>query len=174
MCRKIIYLFLFVTFVFSPVAMAADIAFYVGHWNVDGWYSEQQFTDVATIIAQTGYLFSDIQQFDDTQLTQFGTWVDARTNNGRMDIIWLNGCMPSVLYPYNTVDGSRAELWLDGGNMIINVGDWFGYVTYETGARQDPANGPAAAANILDLDASIITGSAQGAMVLILLLFTTQ
>jgi len=74
-----------------------------------------------------------------------------------MDIIWLNGCMPSSLYPYpnKEPDGSVAERWLDGGNMFINVGDWFAYVSYECGARCSE-NGSSGAANILDLSSGII------------------
>ncbi len=148
---------LIIALAFSTVATAADIAFYIGQWNTDGWYSEQQFTDVETIIAQTGHLFRDVQQFDDDQFEAFGAWVDENTDDGELDIIWLNGCLPSVLYPYPNleVDGSRIEEWLDGGNMVINVGDWFAYVSYETGSRE-PTNGEAGAANILDLSSGII------------------
>ncbi|MHC4191928.1 MAG: LamG-like jellyroll fold domain-containing protein [Planctomycetota bacterium] len=149
-----------VAFAFSTMAMASDIAFYVGQWNTDGWYDASQFKDVDTIIAQTGRLFRDIQQFDDTQLNQFGAWVDENTNDGEMDIIWLNGCIPSVLYPFPNLepDGSRAENWLDGGNMMINVGDWFGYVSYESGVRES-TNGSSGAANILDLSSGIIVSA---------------
>jgi len=140
-----------VAFAFCPMVMASDIAFYVGGYDL-GWYGDEQFGHVETIIAETGHLFKDIQQFDDTQFDVFGAWVDERTNDGTMDIIWLNGYLPSVLYPYVNLepDGSRAEEWLDGGNMIINVGDWFAYVSYETGSRQPP-NGPMGVVNILDL-----------------------
>ncbi len=162
MCKKMknIVLVFVVAFAFCSMAMASDIAFYVGQWNVDGWYDESQFEHVETIIAETGQLFKDIQQFDDTQFDEFGAWVDKNTNDGEMDIIWLNGCMPSVFYPYVNLepDGSRAEEWLDGGNMIINVGDWFAYVSYENGIRE-PSNGPDGAANILDLSSGIIVSA---------------
>jgi hypothetical protein len=146
-----------VALAFCSKAMASDIAFYIGQWNSDGWYDASQFDDVDTIIAETGYLFKDIKQFDDARLDEFGAWVDENTNDGEMDIIWLNGCMPSVLYPFPNLqrDGSRAEQWLDDGNMIINVGDWFAFVSYETGYRL-PQNGDAGAANILDLPYWII------------------
>ncbi len=168
MCRKFFLLtsFLLVfVFAFSTMAMASDIAFYVGQWNTDDWYDETQFADVETIIAETGHLFNDIQQFDDTQFDEFGAWVDENTNDGEMDIIWLNGCTPSVLYPNpnEQPDGSRAEEWLDGGNMIINVGDWFAYCTYEGGPRGGEGrggdNGGDGAANILDLTSGIIFGA---------------
>jgi hypothetical protein len=163
MCKKLIYLTFF--FAFCPMAMAYDIAFYVGAPN-PGWYVQtQQMADVATIIARTGHMFKDIQQFDDSQLAAFGAWVDKNTNDGEVDIIWLNGCMPSVLYPLANAspDGSRAEKWLDGGNMIINVGDWFAYCTYEGGNRGGPGaaadNTGTGAANILDLSDGIIVGA---------------
>ena len=146
----------------STTAIAADIAFYVGAPNVDGWYDVTTMNaDVATIIDQTSALFDDIQQFDDTQFAEFGAWVDKNTDDGELDIIWLNGCMPSVLYTLGNADpdGSRAENWLDGGNMFINVGDWFGYCSYEGGPRQSPENGSTGAANILDLSSGIIVSA---------------
>ena len=158
--RNIVFVFV-VAFVFCTTAMASDIAFYVGAPNVDGWYDvDSQFADVETIIAETGSLFNDIQQFDDDQYDEFGAWIEERTNDGKMDILWLNGCMPSVLYPFPNLepDGSLVEEWLDGGNMIINVGDWFGYVSYEGGSR-NADNGPSGAANILDLSSGIIVSA---------------
>jgi hypothetical protein len=153
--KTIVFVFV-VAFAFCTMAMASDIAFYVGQWNTDGWYGPEQFEDVETIIAETGHLFEDIQQFDDDQLDEFGAWVDENTDDGEMDIIWLNGCMPSVLYPNpnRKPDGSRAEEWLDGGDMIINLGDLFAAVTFEGGYRRAD-NGPSGAANILDLSSGI-------------------
>ncbi|HID55289.1 TPA: hypothetical protein EYP37_02080, partial [Candidatus Poribacteria bacterium] len=140
------------------ISYASDIAFYVGQWNTDGWYDASQFDDVKTIINETGRLFREIKQFDDDQLDEFKAWAEENIDDGELDIIWLNGCMPSALYPFpnKEPDGSVAERWLDGGNMFINVGDWFAYVSYETGARC-PENGRMGAANILDLDPGIIT-----------------
>jgi hypothetical protein len=164
--RNLIFVFV-VAFAFCSTAMANDIAFYVGQWNTDGWYDATQFDDVDTIIAETGHLFADIQQFndDDLQFTDFAAWIDKNTGDGEMDIIWLNGCMPSVLYPNpnEQPDGSRAEEWLDGGNMIINVGDWFAYCTYEGGPRGGEGrggdSGGSGAANILDLSSGIIVSA---------------
>lgn len=149
------------------MAMASDIAFYVGQFNTDGWYDESQFEDVETIIAETGHLFGDIQQFndDDLEFAEFNAWVEERIDDGKMDIIWLNGCTPSCLYPNPNLepDDSRIERWLDGGNMIINVGDWFGYCTYEGGPRggegRSGDNGGNGAANILDLSSGIIVSA---------------
>jgi len=159
---KYLVLLFVVAFAFSSMAMASDIAFYVGAPNVDGWYDVTAMTaDVETIIAEVGGLFKDVSQFDDNQFDEFGAWVDENTNDGQMDILWLNGCMPSCLYVLGNSepDGSRAEEWLDGGNMIINVGDWFAYCSYEGGPRQSPENGGTGAANILDLSAGIIVSA---------------
>lgn len=150
----------------GPRAWGYDIAFYVGAPNVDGWYTvAAQTKDVDTIVAKTGHLFKDVQRFDDARLKEFGDWVDRNMNDGEMDIIWLNGCTPSVLYQFPNVNpnGSRAERWLEGGNMIINVGDWFAYCSYEGGTRQAD-NGGAGAANILNLSSAIIAGGGQGLM----------
>jgi len=147
---------------FCSMAMGADIAFYVGAPNVDGWYTVAEMNkNVATIIEMTGRLFNDVQQFNDSQFTDFAAWVTKNTDDGEMDILWLNGCMPSVLYALGNTqaDGSLAEKWLDGGNMIINVGDWFGYCSYEGGARKSPENGANGAANILDLSSGIIVSA---------------
>ena len=139
------------------VAYAVDIAFYIGQWNTDGWYDASQFDDVKKIIAQTGDKFKDIQEFEDKQLQDLGAWTKANMADGELDIIWLNGCMPGVLYPFvnKEPDGSLAEQWLDNGNMFINVGDWFAYVSYECGGRC-AENASAGAANILDLAPGII------------------
>ena len=144
--------------IFCAYVYASDIAFYVGYWNNEGWYDATQFDDVEAIIDGTQGLFNDIQQFDDDQLNEFGEWAEANVDDGDLDIIWLNGCMPSVLYPYPNLepDGSLAERWLDGGNMFINLGDWFAYVSYECNGARCTENGPTGAANILDLSSSVI------------------
>jgi len=141
-------------------AYASDIAFYVGAWNTDGWYDATQFDDVETIINETGTLFKEVKKFEDEQMDEFGAWAEANMDDDELDIIWLNGCMPSCLYPFPNMepDGSIAERWLDGGNMIINVGDWFAYVSYECGARCSE-NGGSGAANILDLSSGIISSA---------------
>jgi hypothetical protein len=145
----------------STVVVASDMALYVGAPNVDGWYSVAGVTkDAATIVDRTGHLFKDVQKFGDNDFAAFGEWVDKNTDDGELDIIWLNGCVPSVLYPFPNLqpDGSRIEKWLDGGNMIINVGDWFAYCSYEGGSRRAD-NGANGAANILDLSAGIIVSA---------------
>jgi hypothetical protein len=139
-------------------AYAADIAFYVGEPNVDGWYTAAAMReDVETIKNGTADMFQSVSEFDDNQLDDFAEWAEARIDDGKLDVIWLNGCVPSTLYPFPNLepDDSVIERWLEGGNMIINVGDWFGYVSYEGGGRKTE-NGPSGAANILNLSSAII------------------
>jgi hypothetical protein len=160
--KKTVLALLGMTLALGATAGASDIGFYVGTPNFDGWYSVAEMNkNVETIISKAGYLFKDIQKFDDTQLTSLADWVKANTNDGEMDILWLNGCVPSTLYAVGNTqaEGSVIELFLDAGNMIINVGDWFGYVTYETGARSGTENGGTGAANILDLSSGIIVSA---------------
>ena len=147
---------------FAATAMASDIAFYVGTPNFDGWYTADEMNaNVETIIAQTGHLFKEVQKFDDTQLAELADWAVANAEDGEFDILWLNGCVPSSLYTLGNTqpEGSAIETFLDGGNMIINVGDWFGYCSYEGGSRNSPENGGTGAANILDLAAGIVVSA---------------
>jgi len=151
---------LFFSFLLVPCicAHASDMALYVGHPNTDEWYDElTMLEDASNIVNTLKHLFREIRKFNDDQLEEFKAWARANMSDGELDIIWLNGCMPSVLYPNPNVkpDCSLAEEWLDNGNMFINVGDWFGYCTYETGER-GAENGPEGAANILDLPAEVI------------------
>lgn len=139
-------------------AYSTDIAFYAGEPNIDGWYTVAEMEEnIATIKAEVGNMFQNVSEFGDDKLDELAKWAEARTKDGKLDIIWLNGCVPSSLYPFpnQKPDGSVIENWLDGGNMIINVGDWFGYVSYEGGGRK-AENGSTGAANILDLAAGII------------------
>jgi len=120
--------------------------------------------DVENIIQNTGALFKDVQKFADENLDGLGKWADANMGDGELDIIWINGSTPSTLYPLENKkpDGSRAEKWLDDGNMIINVADYFSWGNFETGEKV--RNKDVAAANILDLPEDIIVGADDSVM----------
>ena len=138
---------------------ASDMALYTGHPNPE-WYAEAtMLEDVEKIIDGVKENFKEIKSFDDEALNDLKAWAEANMDDGELDIIWLNGCMPSVLYPNpnKEPDGSLAEEWLNHGNMFINVADWFGYCTYETGQR-GIENGVAGAENILNLPGIIRFG----------------
>ncbi len=151
-------------FAFSQLAMAADIAFYVGAVPGAAYDEATMKDDVERIIQDTGALFKDVQKFADDNLDGLGEWVDANMGDGELDIVWLNGSTPSTLYPLENKkpDGSRAEEWLDDGNMIINLADWFAWGNFEQGFKV--RNREVAAANILDLPENIIVGADDTAM----------
>lgn len=139
-------------------AYASDLALYAGHPNPD-WYQEAiMLKDVDKIKAEVRG-FKEVKSFDDKMLKDLQAWAEKNLKDGELDIIWLNGCMPSVLYPNPNAkaDGSIAEEWLDNGNMFINVADWFAYCSYETGGR-GAENGAGGAENILDLPGIIRFG----------------
>ena len=146
-------------FVFGSMAMASDIAFYVGAVPGGAYPEATMNKDVKKIIQDAGALFKDVQKFADDNLNGLGQWADANMGDGELDIIWINGSTPSTLYPLENKkpDGSRAEKWLDDGNMIINVADWFAWGNFEKGFKV--RNKEVAAANILDLPANIIVGA---------------
>ena len=146
-------------FAFGSMAMASDIAFYVGAVPGGAYPEAAMNKDVKKIIRDTGALFKDVQKFADDNLNGLGQWADANMGDGELDIIWINGSTPSVLYPLENKkpDGSRAEKWLDDGNMIINVADWFAWGNFEKGFKV--RNKEVAAANILDLPEKIIVGA---------------
>lgn len=148
----------FLLFIFTVSAYCVDMAFYIGMPNT-GWYQQDKMLDDAKKIANSVKGIKEIQSFDDKALKDLQAWAEKNLKDGELDIIWLNGCMPSVLYPNpnQKPDGSLAELWLQNGNMFINVADWFAYCTYETGAR-GADNAAAGAENILNLPGIIRFG----------------
>ena len=164
--KSLLGLTLTVIFVFAlgAIAMASDIAFYVGAVPGAAYNEATMNSDVDRIINDTGALFKEVQKFADDNLDGLGEWVDANMGDGELDIVWLNGSTPSTLYPVENKkpDGSRAEEWLDDGNMIINLADWFAWGNFETGVKI--RNREIAAANILDLPAEIIVGADNTAM----------
>jgi hypothetical protein len=82
------------------------------------------------------------------------TWVQGKTNNGKLDVLVLYGCFPRSIYPTGNTqpDGSIAELFIESpdGDAIINHGDWMFYVDYD-GAGTRLENGAGALQNMMDL-----------------------
>merc|ERR1712096_422744 len=98
-------------------------------------------------------LFGNITNFKDKDATGEGsalaTWAKTNTGDGKPDvIITACGTMPSSLYPFpnKKPDGSIVEEFVYAGNILINVADWIGYMSYEGGVRS-PNNGPSGAAS---------------------------
>lgn len=151
-------------FAFGTMAIASDIAYYVGEFQGGTYDDETMAFDVETMMQETAGRFNDVQSFDDGDIDGLGAWAEANIGDGDLDIIWLNGQIPSSLYPtFNEQeDGSVAERWLDDGNMFINVADWFAWATHENGEKE--RNTHVAAGFILDQDHTIILGAADTVM----------
>ena len=86
---------------------------------------------------------------------QIGKWAEDHTDNGLSDIIVTFGWFPTTLYtPGNAdPDGSIAEEFLEGGNVILNTADYIFYVTQGGGA-----NGEQGLKNIMDINADMWSG----------------
>ncbi len=86
---------------------------------------------------------------------QIGKWAEDRTDNGLSDIIVTFGWFPTTLYtPGNAdPDGSVAEEFLEGGNVILNTADYIFYVTQGGGA-----NGEQGLKNMMDINADMWSG----------------
>ncbi len=143
--------------VIATSAHAIDLAFYAGPPN-PGWISEVAVErETADMVDGLSDMFDDVIVFGDGDEVGYdsplGLWTLNHTDDGEMDVLVTScGTMPSGLYQFPNADpdGSRIEEYLDGGNIVINIADWFGYMSYEGGVRSAD-NGAGGAANILDI-----------------------
>ena len=132
---------------------ASDMAFFHGMWK-ERWYNEKQVDDIDRIEAETQGLFNSYARFDDDSVDDLENWTKAQLTDGELDIIWLNGSMPRVLYTPGGQGDSLAEQWLDSGNMFINVSYAFGFQSFECDGGCDE-NGPGGPSDILDLEGDV-------------------
>jgi hypothetical protein len=141
------------SFMFVSVTLASDLALYTGPTN-EGWITiDACRREADDMIAGLGDIFASISDFGDGEEAGLGDWCVAHTGNGQVDvIITASGTMPSSLYPFPNLepDGSNVEEFVDDGNVLINIADWIGYMSYEGGVRS-PDNGADGAANIFDI-----------------------
>ncbi|MDP6421115.1 MAG: hypothetical protein QF672_07270 [SAR202 cluster bacterium] len=136
---------------------ASDLAIYAGPPN-PGWISPGSVArETADIESGLGGMFPSMTTFRDGDEVGYdsplGLWTQNHTSNGAADVLVIScGTMPSGLYQFPNVDpdGSPIEEFLDGGNVVINIADWFGYMSYEGGVRSAD-NAAAGAANIFDI-----------------------
>ncbi|MAE32684.1 MAG: hypothetical protein CMO43_14015 [Verrucomicrobiales bacterium] len=143
--------------VVATSAHAVDLAFYAGPPN-PGWISEQAVErETNDMVDGLAGIFDSVTIFGDGDEVGYdsplGLWTKDHTSNGQKDVLIIScGTMPSGLYQFPNADpdGSRIEDYFDGGNVVINIADWFGYMSYEGGVRSAD-NGGAGAANILDI-----------------------
>jgi hypothetical protein len=90
----------------------------------------------------------DIKLFPAANQDDLADWVESHTDNGQLDVLILCGQFPDTIYaPGNgEIDDSKAELFLEGGNMLINTGDYMFYVVNGAGT-----NGAAGLQNMMDI-----------------------
>jgi hypothetical protein len=138
---------------FALTAIASDLALYTGPTN-PGWISDASCRREADdMIAGLQGSFGSVSDYGDGDEPGLGDWAKAHTGNGQVDVlITASGTMPSSLYPFPNLepDGSVVEEFVDDGNVLINIADWIGYMSYEGGVRSAD-NGPSGAANIFDI-----------------------
>jgi len=133
--------------------MASDLALYTGPTNPDWISAASCRREADDIIKGVKSVFSSISDFGDKKEADLGAWAKAHTGDGKVDVlITACGTMPNSLYPFpnKQPDGSVVENFVDDGNVLINLADWIGYMSFEGGVRSAD-NGGTGAANIFDV-----------------------
>jgi len=159
MKNLVTFLALFSLLAIAQLVTANDMAHYSGPTN-PGWIAGGAVA--ANVKAIDGFkgvkaMFNKIEDFGDGdeegEKSPLGDWLKAHTGNGQQDVIITDsGTCPSAMYPFpnKKPDGSLIELFVEAGNVHINVADWIYYMSYEGGVRS-PNNGPSGAANVFDI-----------------------
>ena len=99
-------------------------------------------TDVGTANKAAALMLDEIDITKDVQILgedDIEKFAEANTDDGELDVIILFGYFPVSLYaPGNgEADDSVGELFLEGGNMILNTADYIFYVTLGGGTNGD-------------------------------------
>jgi len=99
-------------------------------------------TDVATAAAATDEILASVKTASDITVyndADMGKFAEDNTADGNFDLMIIFGYFPVSLYtPGNAdADGSLGELFLEGGDMILNSCDYIFYVTEGGGANGD-------------------------------------
>lgn len=139
-------------FVLTATA-GTDLGIYSGPTN-PGWITDGACRREADeMIAGLKGMFDKITDHPDGEEEALGTWAEAHTGNGQMDVIILaSGTTPGALYPFpnKEPDGSVVEEFINDGNVLINIADWIFYMSYEGGVRSAD-NGANGAANVFNI-----------------------
>ena len=156
--RSVLFLLaILVAFTFTASSWAAlgDVAIFS---EAAGWISKEN-ADI-----QRAIVFDNLQDavpaVDEVVYktdAEIGPWAEERIDDGIADTIIVFGWFPTTLYtPGNSqADGSIAERFIYGGNIILNCADYAFYVTADGG------NGDAGLKNIINLNADMWGGGTQ-------------
>lgn len=99
-------------------------------------------TDVATAKAATDAIIANVKTAKSIKIyndAEMATFAKANTKDGNFDLMIIFGYFPVSLYtPGNAQkDDSVGELFIQGGDMILNTADYIFYVTQGGGANGD-------------------------------------
>ncbi len=114
-----------------------------------GWFGQAAADrEMNEIVENVGKKVNDIKLFPAANQDELADWVENHTDTDQIDVLILCGQFPDTIYqPGNAqADGSLAEEFLEGGNMIINTGDYMFYVVNGAGT-----NGEGGIQNMMDL-----------------------
>jgi len=132
-------LFLSLTLAFASQLMAAEIMGQIAVFNEKaGWIAAATAQQQTQILLDELKLTKDIQVLGEADLAK---WAEANTDDGNLDTIILFGDFPGKLYAAGNAEpeDSVAEIFLEGGDMILNSGDYIFYINNGAGANGDAA-----------------------------------
>jgi len=135
MYKKHLVAVIFVALVFSSLSSAQIDKVAIYNENV-GWTTVEVAAAATDIILDTVTKANDVAVYDNAGMEDFAK---ANTGDGNVDVIVLFGWVPTTIYTPGNVedDGSLFELFLEGGDVILNTADYIFYVTEGGGANGD-------------------------------------
>lgn len=141
--------FFVVSVVLPSIGISAPIGEVAIFTEQSGWIAQGKAASEGEELQDMLKRPKNVETLNDKQI---GKWAEERTDNGVADIIVTFGWFPTSLYtPGNAdPDGSVAEEFLEGGNIILNTADYIFYVTQGGGA-----NGEQGLKNMMDINADM-------------------
>jgi hypothetical protein len=119
--------------------------------STEAYWMEQDTADreMSILASQINGKVKSVQIFAPAMQNQLATWMTSRINDNKIDVLVLCGVTPNSIYKAGNEqpDGSIAEKFLDGGNMIVNTGDYMFFI----GTGLELNNGEDGLQNISDV-----------------------
>lgn len=103
------------------------------------WGQASADREMGEIVENVGNKVKDIKLFPAANQNDLADWMENHTDNGQIDVLLLCGQFPSTIYAAGNgeLDDSIAELFLEGGNLIANTGDYMFYVVNGAGTNAE-------------------------------------
>lgn len=137
MYRRYLIVSVSIMLIISSLAFAEVIDKIAVFYESVGWIAADPAKKAGdAIVTAVAGKVNDVKVYNDADI---GKFAKDNTNDGDVDLIITFGYFPVSLYtPGNAqADGSVGELFLEGGNMILNTADYIFYVTQGGGANGD-------------------------------------